>query len=125
MNRRILIAAAVLTGSCAAPPPDTAPSRPVAELAGRTAGPPQRCVLIQPAEALHVSNNRHMLLYGSGKTVWTNDLGPRCGFGSSDILVTEPIGSYYCRGDLVRSIDQLSRIPGPSCVLSDFVPFTR
>jgi hypothetical protein len=66
-----------------------------------------------------------MLVYGSGGTLWANDLGPQCGFGSDDVLVTEPVGSYHCRGDIVRSFDRFSRIPGPTCVLSNFVPYRR
>jgi hypothetical protein len=41
------------------------------------------------------------------------------------VLVTEPVGSYHCRGDIVRSIDRYSRIPGPSCILGDWVPYRR
>ena len=52
-------------------------------------------------------------------------LGPGCSFGINDILVFEPTGGSYCRGDIVRSVDRDSHIPGPSCVLGDFVPFTR
>jgi hypothetical protein len=70
-------------------------------------------------------SNRHVLLYGSGKTLWANELSPSCGFGANDILVSEPMGSYYCRGDLVRSIDRYSRIPGPACVIGEFVPYVR
>jgi hypothetical protein len=116
---------ALLAGSCVAPQP-AAPSHPPAELAGRSAGTPQRCVLIQQSEALRTSDtNRHVLVYGSGRTLWANQLGPSCGFGRDDVLVTEPIGSYHCRGDIVRSIDRYSRIPGPSCVLGDWVPYRR
>jgi hypothetical protein len=123
MKHRIILLALV-AGSCAAPQPE-APQRPPIELAGRTAGPPQRCALIQPSVSLRASDtNRHTLIYGSGRTVWANNLG-QCGFGSDDVLVTELIGSSYCRGDIVRSFDRFSRIPGPSCVLSDFVPYRR
>jgi hypothetical protein len=119
-----LLIATVLAG-CAAPQPPGAPQQS-RELTGRTVGPAQRCVLIQPSESLRVSDaDRHLLLYGNGRTVWVNRLGPDCGFGLDDVLVTEPVGSYYCRGDLVRSFDRLSRIPGPSCVIGDFVPFSR
>jgi hypothetical protein len=111
--------------ACAAPPPPGAP-RQARELAGRVAGPAQRCVLIEPASSLRASDtDRHTLLYGSGRTIWVNDLGPSCGFGTDDILITEPTGSYHCRGDIVRSMDRYSRIPGPSCVLGEFVPFSR
>jgi hypothetical protein len=70
-------------------------------------------------------NDRHTLVYGTGGTIWANRLGPSCGFGRDDILVTEPIGSQLCGGDIVRSIDRNSHIPGPSCVLQSFVPYTR
>jgi len=124
MDVRVIILAAALS-ACAAPQPEAAPRQP-RELTGRTAGAPQRCVLIQSSESLRTSDDdRHTLLYGSGRTVWANPLGPSCGFGSNDVLVTEPLGSYNCRGDIVRSIDRYSGIPGPSCVLGDFVPFTR
>ena len=123
--RSELIALVALVGSCAAPPPDSAP-RQARELVGRTAGAAQRCVLIQPTQSLRVAEgDRHTLVYGSGKTVWANHLGRGCGFGIDDLLIVEPVGSYYCRGDLVRSMDRLSRIPGPTCVLGDFIPYTR
>jgi hypothetical protein len=47
------------------------------------------------------------------------------GFSQWDVLVMEPIGSQYCRGDLVRSVDPVSRIPGAACQLGDFVPYTK
>jgi hypothetical protein len=116
---------ALLFGSCAAPQPEE-PTRSPPELAGRVAGAPQRCVSIQQTEALRTSDaNRHVLLYGSGRTLWANNLGPSCGFGREDVLVTEPIGSYHCRGDIIRSLDRYSRIPGPSCILGDWVPYRR
>ena len=125
MTARLLVFAAVLAG-CAAVPPAAEPAGPPHELAGRSVGAPQRCVLINQFEALRTSDSdRHLLLYGSGKTIWANPLGRQCGFGSDDVLITEPVGSYYCRGDLVRSMDRFTRIPGPACILSDFVPYTR
>lgn len=124
MRIRLILLASMI-GGCAAPPPDSAP-RQGAELVGRVAGTPQRCVAIQPGASLRVSDgDRHTLVYGSGRTIWANHLGPNCGFGSGDVLVTETTGSYYCRGELVRSIDSFSKIPGPSCILNDFVPYAR
>jgi len=116
---------ALLVAACAAPEPDQG-SQPPRELAGRAAGAPQRCVLIRANDSLHVSeNNRHALLYGSGPTIWLNDLGPGCGFSPNEALVTEPVGSYHCRGDFVRSFDRVTRISGASCRLGDFVPYAR
>jgi len=114
-----------LLGSCAAPQPVSAP-KPSVELAGRTAGAPQRCIPIERDEGLRVdSNDRGILLYGRGKRVWANHLAPGCGFNSGDVLIVQPIGSDYCRRDFVRSVDPVSRFPGPSCILSEFVPYTR
>jgi hypothetical protein len=122
--RSSLFILALAMGSCAAPPPDSAPRQAV-ELVGRTAGPAERCVLIQPQQALRLADgDRHTLLYGSGKTIWANHLGS-CGFGRDDVFVSEPIGSYYCRGDVIHSFDRFTRIPGPACVLGEFVPYTR
>jgi hypothetical protein len=125
MKTAIVIVAGALVGSCAAPPPDTTPRRPAVELAGRAAGPPQRCVLIQRNDALRTStSDPGMILYGNGRTVFANDLRG-CGFGANDILISEPRSSYYCRGDIIKSVDRYSRIPGPTCVLGDFVPYNR
>ena len=122
---RYLAFLALILVSCAVPPPGPGQAAPDRELAVRVAGAPQRCVLISAQQSLRMSEgDRHVLLYGNGRTIWANRLG-QCTFGSEDVLVTEPIGSYYCRGDLVRSFDRFSRIPGPACVLGDFVPYAR
>jgi hypothetical protein len=109
--------------SCA-PPPQAQPGI-IPELAGRIAGPPQTCVSIISTTSLRIVDSR-TLLYGSGSTLWVNHPATECrGATSMDILVTQPTGSQYCRGDIVRSVDPVSRIPGPSCVLGDFVPYRR
>jgi hypothetical protein len=70
--------------------------------------------------------DRRTILYGNGRTVWVNRLATSCaGLSRSDILVIQPVGSRYCRGDLVRTLDPISRLPGPACILGDFVPYTR
>ena len=122
--RIAFVGLAAALGSCTAPPP-VQPNAPIAELAGRVAGPAQRCVSTRQGESLTPAN-RNTLLYGQGKTIFVNEFQGGCGgFSRWDVLVLEPFGSQYCRGDLVRSIDPVSRIPGPACRLGDFIPFTR
>ena len=119
----ITLGAAALAG-CTAPPP-VASNAPIAEIAGRVAGPAQRCVTTTQSQGLQAAN-RNTLLYRNGSKLWVNQLQDGCGgFGRWDVLVTEPIGTQYCRGDLIRSFDPVSKIPGPSCRLGDFVPYTR
>ncbi len=107
-----------------APLPVERSGAPIAALASRTAGPPQRCVAIQQNEALRLGADR-VVLYGRGRTLWVNRLSVDCaGMRRNDILIVEPVGGSYCRGDRVRSVDPISRIPGPGCRLNDFVPFS-
>ena len=115
-------ALAAHASSCAPAGPTAAPAA-LPELAGRTAGAPQRCVPMPRTESLRIADNR-TIVYGGGRTIWVNRV--QCpGVTRMDILVVEPIGSQYCRGDLVRTIDPVSKIPGPACILGDFVPYTH
>jgi hypothetical protein len=110
--------------SCVAPPPQSAPGR-ATELDGRIAGAPQHCVPIEHGISLRVAEgDRSTLIYGYGRRIYANHLPAGCSFHPSDTLVVQPIGSDYCHGDFVRSIDPVSRFPGPSCYLGDFVPYT-
>lgn len=123
--RSVVIGAIVTLAGCtpAPPPPDN--NAPIAEIAGRVAGPAQRCVLTEQGVGLRVAN-RNTLTYRSGKAVYINRVQGSCGgYGQWDVIVTEPIGTQHCAGDLVRSFDPVSKIPGPSCRLGEFVPYTR
>jgi len=112
-----------LLGACTVAPPTGAPG-PITELNGRIARAPVKCLHMNQNEALRTSEQNHnVLIYGSGRTIWLNQLAPGCNFHDSDVLVTEPFGSSLCRGDVVHSFDRLSRIPGPACVLGDFIPY--
>ena len=124
MRSGILIVATI-AGAFAAPPNETG-QRQATELMGRSAGTPQRCILIEPAIGFRVADgDRGTLLYGTGRRIWASHLKPGCGFNRGDVLVVETIGSDYCRGDFVRSFDPVSRFAGPSCTLGEFIPYTR
>ncbi len=124
-STKLMLAAAVgFVSACTQSAPARAPGA-IPDLAGRIAGKPQSCVSIHREQNMRVVNSR-TLLYGSGKTIWLNHLRTECpGMNQMNILVTEPHGSQYCSGDTVRSLDPVSRIPGPVCVLGDFVPYSR
>lgn len=123
--RFVSLAAVAILAACAGPPQASAPEQVPVELAGRTAGAPQHCVPMVRTDAFRVSqSNRHVLLYGTGRTIWANRVDDGCEFNPNDVLVTQPFSGSYCRGDIVHSFDP-SRFPGPSCRLGDFVPYTR
>jgi hypothetical protein len=123
--RNVVIILGLTVASCTAPPPPAASNAPIAQLAGRVAGQPQRCVLTEQGVGLQPVN-RNTVTLQSGKTIWVNQMQGTCGgFGLWDVMVTEPVGTQHCAGDLVRSFDPVSKIPGPSCRLGEFVPYTK
>jgi hypothetical protein len=110
--------------ACSDAPPQAGPPQ-IAEFAGRVAGPPQQCVSLRPTETLQTSEaDSHVLIYRSGSRLWVNHLGS-CSFGRNDTLLIERTGSDLCRGEVIRSFDAMSKIPGPTCILGDFIPYTR
>ena len=120
------LAVFLIVGSCAPAPPTGHAQGPASELAGRVVGPAKRCVSITQLESLRVSDSDpHLLVYGNSGTIYANPLGPHCSFRHDDVLVMQPTSSEYCRGDLVRSNNGISNIPGPTCVLGEFVPYKR
>lgn len=123
MKPKMLLATALLAG-CAAPPPGVEQQGPPVEVAGRTAGPATACVPLRQGESLRVSeSNDHTLIYGSGRTMFANYLG-QCRIDRDDLLVTLPSAGSYCRGDVVKTVDRSSGLPGSACILGNFVPYT-
>jgi hypothetical protein len=125
MRALMLIAAATLIASCSRPA--TAPgSAFAADMAGRVAGPPQTCVSANPAENLHVFDPQ-TVAYGYGRTIYINHLAAPCPAlnEANTIIVEAGTGGQYCRGDRVRGREPGAVIAGPSCNLSDWVPYTR
>jgi hypothetical protein len=97
------------------------------EIGGRTPGAPVRCIskFGQP-NVIRVSDDT--LLYRvSGRLVYQNKLLSPCpGLARDlDVIVSEQFGSQQCRGDLLRLVDRVGGIPGPVCVLGDFVPYRK
>ena len=89
-RRKILAVAAVAAAaaSCAPAAPTVAPTA-LPQLAGRTAGSPQRCVTADAARSLRIVDER-TVLYGAGRTIWVNHLRSDCpGADRLAIVVTE------------------------------------
>ena len=117
-------AVACLSGSCAQPlaAPGADFSR---EVAGRTPGPAQSCVLSNATQNIRVLDAA-TLAYGWGRTVYINRLGGMCpGITPTSTLIVEAHGAQYCRGDRVRGREMGATIPGPACPLGDWVPYRQ
>ncbi len=97
------------------------------QIGGKVAGEPVSCIFnSRYSNVIRVSDD--LLLYKvSGKLVYQNRLRSACrGLASDrDIMVTEQFGSQQCRGDIIKLVDRIGGIPGPFCVLGDFVPYRK
>jgi hypothetical protein len=95
------------------------------ELEGRSAGAPQSCVPTRQAQSLQIVDRR-TLVYRDFDTIYVNRLDADCpGMRPLTTLIVEAHGSQYCRGDRVRAVETQGGIPGPYCLLRDFVPYRR
>ncbi len=97
------------------------------QIGGKVAGPPVNCISgMHNDNIIRVSDD--MLLYKiSGRLVYQNRLRSACpGLASDrDIMVTEQFGGQQCRGDIIRLVDRVGGIPGPVCILGDFIPYRK
>jgi hypothetical protein len=114
--------AAIAVGSCAQQPQP--PGAALAQtLAGRVPGPPQECISeFGPDHPYAI--DAQTIAYGSGRTIYINRLaGPCPGVDPVNTLITETYGGEYCRGDHIRGKEIGSIIPGPVCILQNWVPY--
>ena len=97
----------------------------IAELEGRAAGKPQRCLPLPPGRLFNTSDSDpHLLLYDDGKTVWASRLATDCRFGPGESIIPDTSASYYCQGDFVRQGNRIELSPfGARCALGKFTPW--
>ena len=95
-------------------------------LAGRTAGPPQDCVSIEPTTGIRPVDPQTVIV-DRGATLYVNHLAGDCGnLQATDTLIVEVHGSQYCRGDHFRSQPfGGAAVSGPICILGSFTPYRR
>ena len=135
MNRPSLsflgIVGAGLAGCSTAPAEMTrspAAQRELAEaLAGRTPGPPVRCLPSTAARNMQIVDD-WSILFKDGRTVYVQNPRGGCrGIGSrSNVLVTRLYGTnQLCSGDINHLVDPSTGIQGGACVFSEFVPYTK
>ena len=130
MRIATLLGALALTGCMAsADPYQDRQARAERELAdalkGRVAGEPTSCINSMMGNGPQIIDSR-TILYRQGAKVWRNDLDGGCpGLDPGDTLIVEIHGSQLCRLDTIRVREPGSSIPGPSCRLGKFTPYTK
>ena len=123
--------AAVLAACTSAPAEQTRSPRQAKELAdalaGRVAGPPQRCISNFPTTQVQVIDD-WTILYDEGSTIYVQNPRGRCpGIGNgSRTLVARQVGtSQMCDGDINQAVDLQTGIGGAPCVFGPFIPYTK
>lgn len=125
MRVQLFMVAGLLT-SCVASVPAYYPQSPSPDLAGRVAGAPQRCVPVMPGSTLRpAAGDPNALVYQIGNTLWVSRLSPGCNMDPTLVLQPQRFGPSYCQNDLIRSTQPSGGVPGPTCTLTQWVPYTR
>lgn len=127
---RVLVLSTVLIAGLASAAPTynaTDQQKLDRELAGLIPGRAQDCIDLQDAKIADVQGAGPTLLYKLGRgLVYRNDTAGGCEKASrGDIVVTDSISGKLCRGDIARTVRQLSPATTGSCTLGAFVPYRR
>ena len=125
------VAAMAILAACSTAPSDQARSPRAAEdladgVAGRVAGPAERCIPTYRNTKVQVIDDL-TILYDQGSTIYVQNPPGGCpGLRSGDTLVTRQIGTaQLCQGEIAHTVDLTSGVQGGGCVFGPFVPYTR
>lgn len=124
----IIPVAAVLAACTTAPPPPTgqrAEARLQQQLAGLTAGQAQSCLPHYRADQMSVIDENTILFRESPSRIWRNEVEGVCNMAGTQTLVLRSSGTSICRGEIAEVTDLRTGVSYGSCVLGDFVPYTR
>jgi hypothetical protein len=125
-----LLVASTLSACATAPQPmprsERAEARLQEELAGLSAGQPQACIPSWRADQMTVIDDNTILFDETPNRVWRNEVQGTCHLlGAGYTLILRSSGSSLCRGEIGEVTDLRSGVTVGSCVLGDFVPYTR
>lgn len=125
----LLMAAAATACTTAPEEPRTAKAEAHLQklLAGKSAGPAISCLSHHRADNMVVVDD-NTVVFRDGATVYRNDFqGGQCSRLGSGFyaMYTRTSGTGLCRGDIAQVIDTTSGMSVGSCVLGDFVPYTK
>lgn len=94
-------------------------------LAGATPGKPTSCLSsFQRRDSRNISGVG--VVYRDGRTFWLNRFQDGCPeLNYHSIIVTRTPSDQLCRGDISTIVDNSSGFFEGSCVMGDFVPYTK
>ena len=96
-------------------------------LAGRTAGPPVRCVRDFRNSDMKVIDDQ-TILFGQGRTIYLQRPAGGCPslrLGGYSLVARQFATNRMCQGDINEVVDVRSGVTVGSCVFEPFVPYTK
>lgn len=95
-------------------------------LAGRVAGPPQRCIPLGPVNDGPAVVDASTILYRQGARLYrTGPRGTCPALRPYNMLIVEVSGGELCSGDRFRVLEPGSTIPPGACQFTDFTPYAK
>jgi hypothetical protein len=94
-------------------------------LAGRVAGPPQRCINLSTTSGPAIEEDGRIIYRDrAGKRLWvTRSIGTCPSLRPFNTLVVDLWGSQQCRNDRFRVVTPNISIPSAYCRFDNFVPY--
>lgn len=132
MRSLSLLLVAATIGSCAPVGPEVRTPQAEAHLQtalnGKIAGQPVSCLPDYRSNDMTVIDDS-TVLFRAGRTTYRNDFqGGSCsrlGSGNYALLTRRTGGIGLCRGDIAEVKDLTNGITVGSCVIGDFIPYTK
>jgi hypothetical protein len=123
---KTITAAALLLASGSALAGSKSPQEELAaELEGRVAGEPVKCININRIRSTRVID-RTAIIYDAGTTIYVNT--PRGGaqmLDDWDVLLSKPFGSQLCTPEVVQLLDPSTHMQSGFVSLGEFVPYKK
>lgn len=96
------------------------------QVAGLTADKPTDCMDNIRQQSQTIGYGSTILYKVSRNLIYRTDTSGGCeGIARGDALITVTPSDRFCRGDIARTVDLVSRIPTGSCALGSFVKYHK
>ena len=118
--------AALAIGASAVEAKNLPPEEQIAKaLAGRVEGKPVNCIRTSDIRSSEIIDRTAILYTANDGTIYVQRPSGAEFLDSDDILVSEPFNGQTCSIDIVRLVDQSTRMQSGSVGFNKFVPYKK
>jgi hypothetical protein len=94
-------------------------------LAGRVAGPPERCITLGVNDGPSIVDGSTILYRQGARLYRTGPRGSCPALRPFNTLIVEVYGGQLCANDRFRVLQPGSSIPSAPCLFTEFTPYTK